>query len=453
MMKRIAAFFSRLPARTIGALILAWIVLAVVNFALKKLGLHENAPTFFPISIFRGPELHILGIPYLAAFCVVLALALRYAVKLNVLTVWLAGIALIVLGNLGQGGWNEAFGKPFSESGIQYYHDAVKITSGIQWLSSFNADQPNLLLHARTHPPFAVLIHYVVIRLLGNSPVLLGLVFMLIASMSVILMWLLFRTLGVPPEKRGPLCLLFAVLPAVNIYSGSSLDGVILTCTLLFLLGMAMILQSERLTISGLVLCAAGAVLTNLLTFGGVFVFAVAGLLAVREFVLRRSLTVGAALFICIGVFLTVTAALDSLYGYSHLRAFLTASAIENPGGFRGFSEPVNYLATRVECVSEIAFFLSFGFLAILFHPARAGFSWTDVRSPATALLITGPFALLAIFLGGAYNTGETARTALFIYPYLMTSLVRADAAVVGDITVLAGIQTVGMQLLGNYFW
>jgi len=67
--------------------------------------------------------------------------------------------------------------------------------------------------------------------------------------------------------------------------------------------------------------------------------------------------------------------------------------------------------------------------------------------------MLSGLITLLAIFASGAFRTGETARAALFIYPYFMLALRNADSIILKDILIIAGLQTTAMQLLGGYFW
>jgi len=203
----------------------------------------------------------------------------------------------------------------------------------------------------------------------------------------------------------------------------------------------------------GLLSIVCGILITNLLSYVGLFLLAVTGIQALREFMVSRRLNVTVSLLISIGVSLAVASVLFSMYGYDHIQGFFTASAVENPDGFRGWHEPFTYLATRVEGISEIALFLSFGFLAILFHPKKLRISYSDWRDVAIGTLLSGLITLLAIFVSGAFRTGETARTAIFIYPYVILALRNADSVMLKDILILAGLQTVAMQLLGGYFW
>ncbi|MCD6577032.1 MAG: hypothetical protein J7K66_03345 [Anaerolineaceae bacterium] len=446
-------FLERIPARTIAYLAAIWFLLARLNIYLISTGLYADVPRWFPISVFNGPTIHLSGIPYIILFLIALAYAIKFAPKLTMTQVWLIGLLLIILGNLGQGNWDSGFQKPLYESGIQYYHDAIKITSWPEWLKSFNVNQPSLLTHARTHPPFSVLVHFLFLHISANSVAFLSSAIVFISSLSIILVWQIFRVLKVPLENRNLLAILFSVIPAVNIYSAVSLDGIILTSATLFLFGVVVLLKSTHLSIVGLLSFALGIVITNFLSYGGIFLLVVAGIQVVREFLSNKKFNVAVALLISIGMFAAAAFALYEVYGYDHVQGFLTASALENPNGFRGWYEPYMYLATRMECISENALFLSFGFLAILFHPDKLGTSYCDWKKTDIGLMFSGLITLLAVFASGAYRTGETARAALFIYPYVLFALRNADSIMLKDILIIAGLQTAAMQLFGSYFW
>ena len=122
-------FIQRIPTITICVLILGGVTLGKLFAELQKAGVLTDAPEWFPISVFAGPTLHWTGLPFLAAFVAVLAFTYRYLSRMALCHIWLAGLALIVLGNLGQGDWDTAFQKPFYESQVQYFHDAISIDS------------------------------------------------------------------------------------------------------------------------------------------------------------------------------------------------------------------------------------------------------------------------------------------------------------------------------------
>jgi hypothetical protein len=151
-------------------------------------------------------------------------------------------------------------------------------------------------------------------------------------------------------------------------------------------------------------------------------------------------------------------AAIHWVTGFDYLEAFRTASALENPDGFRLIAKPVHYLVTRVIDVTEIVLFLGPYLLVFGFRGFRQG--WREWRSNELLLLSAAAcLTLLAMFLTGAFKTGETARACLFIYPYLIFPVAQYLASRnVGSqdkdlLLYLTFGQTVIMQTLGRYFW
>jgi hypothetical protein len=130
------------------------------------------------------------------------------------------------------------------------------------------------------------------------------------------------------------------------------------------------------------------------------------------------------------------------------------ASFLENPDGFRLLCEPVSYLFTRLENVTEMAAF----FGPFLLWLARAGLPvLRQTHRTAFRLVAAAVLTLAGLFVTGAYHTGETARACLFLYPYLLLGalppLAAADERFRQGILVLVGAQTLFMQVVGNYFW
>ncbi|MEN6451877.1 MAG: hypothetical protein ABFC96_15410 [Thermoguttaceae bacterium] len=499
------AFLRRQPWRVFLVIFAVWAVFATLHLVVRRAHPSPFVAVWFPISQFWGPAIHRRGLPYAALFLGVLFVALKNVRRLGVGSLWLVGLSLILLGNLEQGSVRAAFLDPLDAFGIQYFNDAVKITSWTQWLADFNANQPTLLGHSETHPPFAVLIHYWCFHLFGGSLAGLGAAMILLASLAVPIVWLCLGAIGAPTERRNLLTLLFAAIPAFNIYSAVSLDAVIATAASLFLLGLLLVMERPNAVALGIALCSVGFVLTNLLTFGGSFLLAIGLVLALREVALRmcpaslpspfgrgaggeggcveqtgelrsssdrphpNPLPKGEgtvsrrALWSRNRVALAVAASavslsavvflMHALLGYNHVQGFLTASKIENPYGFRGFYEPAIYFITRSMAVGEIALFLSLGCLAALLSRKALAGSMLRLRDDATATALCALGVLAAMFVAGAYHNGETGRACLFIYPFLLLLFARADWTLLKDLVVLAGLQTSAMQLFGGYSW
>ncbi|MBU0714248.1 MAG: hypothetical protein KJ964_02690 [Verrucomicrobia bacterium] len=449
-------FAKRQPLKIMGVIIVALVSLATMNLVLLKLFPALDTPLWFPISLSSDPALNISGLPYAFLFLIVLYWMVKErGLCRGLFATWMFGLVLIILGNLIQGNVDIAFRQPLYGSIVpfQYYDDALKIYSWREWLNAFNAHQTELFVHSKTHPPFAVLLHYLVIQFLGNHPLRVAGVFILISSLSIVLMGFIFNELGLERKNRNGLVILFSVIPAINIYTAVSLDGVILTTCVLYLLGLIILVHRPNFAMSGMLLLVSGIILTNLLTFVGIFLFAVGALVGVMEYIFKRKPGVLIATGVAMGLFGLLIYGLNQFGHYNHIQAFFTAAHVENPLGFQGLTRPLNYVVTRVECVSELALFFSIGCLAVLFRKDRLQLSfWAngdDVVRIALAAIVT----LGGMFVAGLNHTGETARSCLYIYPFLLLMFYKSDIFLIRDLIVLAGLQTVLMQLCCYYFW
>lgn len=441
-----------LPYKTLAWLIAVWILLAIFNCLLRVFDVPTGVNVrHFPINKFSGPTLHIWGIPYALAFLIAVFLTRRFIQHFGVFRIWLVGLALIIVGNLGQGNVHDAFFEPFYEGDAQYYHDAVEIDDGVTWLADFNESQESLRIHSRTHPPFAVLVHYWLLDNSGGASWITA-TFVVFSSLSIILVWHIMRMCGSSERRASLFALLFVVIPAFNVYSAVCLDGVICTLFTAYLYGVVRIVNKTPDVVA--VLCIlVGGLLASLLTFAGTFLCALGVVVAGAEIALRRrwglALVVGCALITqAIACIL-----LSSLGHYDHIESFRVAATLENPDGFQAFTNVIGYLMTRVGGISEIALFLSLGCLATLFHADALKVDVFDLHNKNIAIFIAGLGALLMMLATGAFRVGETARVCLFIYPYLLLAFHRVSDITLADLITLAGLQTAAMQVLGDYRW
>lgn len=445
-------FIQRQPKRTILILAIIWLALYGINYILHSIGINFDTPLrYFPVSIFSGPSFHYSGLPSIIAFLLVTVFVMKYASKMNWISIWTIGLLLIVLGNLGQGSFDAGFFQPFYKSDIQYYHDAIKITSVRSFLEIFNDKQPELLTHSRTHPPFAVLLHYIFLYNKDNLLLLSGM-FILLSSLTIPFFWHIVKVYGATIEQSNLIALLLAVIPAFNIYSAVSLDGVIAMTAGMFLFGLCLILK-RKTVILGFILFTLGFVFTNLLTFGGFFLAAAAGIIGIVNYIKQKRSDVLTATGVIILIFMLVIYLLTHFFHYDHIRTFLTASHLENPQGSMIFHKPVEYVMTRIEDIMEIALFLSAGCLIVFFNNEKRSLSLRDSSNNAVLIILSGIISLLALFIIGTYRTGETARACLFIYPYILLAFIQTNTITLKDMILLATIQTAGMQICGNYFW
>ncbi|MPS74237.1 MAG: hypothetical protein E2590_13975 [Chryseobacterium sp.] len=428
--------------------IFIWVAIAGANFYYQNNGGYTGTGILFPISVIYPNQFLWSGFVFAFLFLVSGIFAFKYAEKLNVYLLFLIAIVLVLLGNLSQGDFDIAFLRPFYFKGRQYYADAINITDGQIWLRDFAKNLEQFQMHTKTHPPFVTLLHFWILNISNIET--LAIVFFAIGCLSFPLFYQVLVCLGFEGTRRKWMLLLFAVIPSVNIYLLVSIDALVLTSTLIFLLGFARIFHQKKIDAISFLLISSGLILTNLLTFSGLFLFAFLGCISFY-FLLKGKWNfvwlslMGSVVFILAFAIIYVTT------GYDQLETFLLASQSENPDGFRLFHQPFVYVMTRLEDIGEIFLFLSFGFLAVLFSK-RQGTEVFENRN-INILFFSAITAISAMFLTGAYGTGETARACLFLVPYFLILLKDIDADQFKILFYLCIFQTFGMQMIGNFYW
>lgn len=196
-----------------------------------------------------------------------------------------------------------------------------------------------------------------------------------------------------------------------------------------------------------------GLIITNLLTFGGIFLIGIGVCFVAFDYYQNKNTLLLKGFIFSVLCLLTVIYVLFSIYHYNHIQGFITASSLENPNGFRLFSDPINYLLTRFENICEILFFLSFGVLSIFVSKRLFTINKKSLVRDNFKVFIFASLVLLLMFFSGAFRTGETARACLFIYPYLFFACFNLDDDKLLGMIILAGIQTAVMQLFVNFYW
>lgn len=405
-------------------------------------GLHPfDCPKAWPASVFDPRVPHVLDLVF--ASLTVLAFELlrrRLQRDEGPLAPCVGAVAIVLLSTATQGlprGLERPIAGLSDEgTGMQYFHDAAHFTGVGDALARWNALQPTLEAHGRTHPPGAV-----VLALLVPYPALLGFLWLVVSTAltSFALHRLTVRFFG---DRRlaSTAVLLLATLPAVQIYFGATLDALLAALLTAALAVAASKPSAARSVATGLLLAAAGC-----LSFGA---WILVPTFFALEWAQQRTLR-GTALALVVAVL--ALAALRA-FGFDYIASLRVASHLENPQGFRLLVDPVEYLATRVEDVAEILFFLG---PAMLLATARA-------RGALTALprivVLSAVSSLALAFLAGAFRTGETARACLFVTPILLLPVLarfhqRPDPAS-RDLLLRA---TLGyglvLQLVGDWFW
>jgi hypothetical protein len=428
--------------------IFIWVAISGANFYYQLQGGFTGTGPLFPISVIYPNQFLWSGFVFAFLFLLSGIFAFRYSEKLNVYLLFVVAVVLVVLGNLSQGDFDTAFLQPFYLKGRQYYADAINITDGSIWLRDFTKNIEHFQLHTKTHPPFVTLLHFWILNVSNIET--LAIIFFAIGCLSFPVFYQILVYLGFEEKRRKWMLLLFAVIPSVNIYLLVSIDSLVLTATLIFLLGFARIFNQNKIDAVAFLLISLGLILTNLITFSGLFLFAFLGCFSFY-FVLKGKWNfVWLSLMTAI-VFVMIFVMIYSMTGYDHLNTFLQASHSENPDGFRLLHQPFVYLMTRLEDIGEIFLFLSFGFLAVFFSKKNGVEVFENQKN--NILFFSAVSALSAMLLTGAYGTGETARACLFLVPYFLILLKDINSDQFRILFYLCLFQTFGMQMIGNFYW
>lgn len=440
-----------LPYKIIILLIVGWAAMVGLNYFLNENHIFTGSRITFPISVVYFSKFTIQGILFSLVFLVVGLFVLKKYKSLNYTQLFIAYFLIILLGNLTQGSIHQTFLRSFIDTDFQYFHDVIKIENGYDFISNYNNIQDTLTMHAKTHPPFTVWVQYILYILFNKSVLGLSIAMSIIGICSFFPLLKIIQFFKIETDKSNLLILIFAFIPAVNIYSIVSIDAIFLLFSLVFLYGLLIIAKAKKINTQGIIISFIGFSLANSISFSGTFFACLAAILAVYQFIVEKNkytfinLSIVAVLFILFFLLIKIT------LGYNHLEAFFNASKLENPNGFRGFHQPLVYLFTRIEDVSEILLFLSFGFYAYLFTPKVFDFKKNEINFYLPIIAFN---SLILMFLTGAYGTGETARACLYIYPYFLLLLVNVkNTQILKNIAYIAFLQTFAMQLLGDYFW
>ncbi|HEV7700741.1 MAG TPA: hypothetical protein VGO43_10975 [Pyrinomonadaceae bacterium] len=419
-----------------------------------------DCPYYWPVSIFEASFPTAFGYACAGMVVVVFAAFLwvlerkRFELRL----VCVAAVILIAGTTLIQGvaagfyapvaGYrqNDVFIE-YSLEGQEYFHDALNVTDPVDFFRRYNEIQPTLHNHGHTHPPGAILTYYFLTKLL-RDPAFMSLAIMIIATLGTIYFFYKLCRTGLSESTARYMAFLLALLPAIQIYYLATLDA--LVAALLTGVVYWFCFGTRRRHVAG-----ALVLLTTsfLLTFVSLFIVPV---LIAFEVITKRSLKRSA---IVIGGMIAIYAVLYLTTGYDAWHAFREASHYENPNGPMPLVDTANYLFTRLEDIAELLFFLG-PFLLLLVVRGFRGVKFSALRErPLLLLTLLSIVSLLGMFLVGAFRTGETARACAFLYVYLLFPvghyLEDSGIGAYGRLQLasLVFLQSVGMQIIGNYHW
>lgn len=356
----------------------------------------------------------------------------------------------LILGTSALAGWFIGFEIPINDGDQLYYYDAIKIENPLTFIRGYVEAQPTTLLkHTRTNPPGATLNIYVLNQIVGQPALISITNVILCGSLTAFFMWGVMRRIFADDVPlAGYVALLLMVLPSIQIYYTNGTDPIITTS--LFGVIYFLLHENERISIVGGV---ASLFMASWTTF--LFVFILPILVCYVVFyrdAWRRVVGMFAGLIM---LYLLIWLGL----GYNYIESFQTASYIENyieqSAGLNTYSNTTNYIMTRIEGVAEIIlFFTPFMFIRMVQGvPIALRERSRLLLLSALALCSYGGMALL-----GIWRTGETARLAMFMYPYLVFpvayTMYKLQTKRWQRVALLTAVfaQTILMQVIGIYF-
>lgn len=441
---------AHFPIKNLCVITLVWISLALLNFiSIRYWNYWVGTDWFFPFSILKPSYFLLSGFLFSGLFGILGYIAFQKRTRVSIWGVIGWCIALIIVGNLMQGNFDNAFLKPFYLGGQQYYSDAIHVQDAGIFLREFHERQETYLLHTKTHPPFVVLLHYYFLQISGGSIAFLSISIFLLSVLIFPVMNTVFRNFGFEEAKRKNMLLFLSIIPSVNIYSLVSIDGLVLVAVALSLLAVSSVYRFG-LNIWAMVWGILSMIFSNMLSFSGLFTVAFMGLFALVR-LYRKDYSYAILVAISLSVCTLFFIGCYIFLGYNHWEVFRTASASENPDGFLLFANPRFYVGTRIQDIAEIMMFLSMPFISLWFSKKYRQYFLTH-RFPVE-VAFSAIFVLLLMFSTGAYGTGETARACLFIVPFIFILNRDFPQKTFTVVYFLCLLQTLAMQTVGNFFW
>ncbi|MBC7811145.1 MAG: hypothetical protein H7175_08365 [Burkholderiales bacterium] len=432
-----------------GGLVIALIVAnRFVHFVCANVTPFDCQP-FWPFSEFslRPPMVIdlVVAIVVSIGFLYTRNILSRTAYRLS--TVIVASI-LLILGTNYILGWTNGYQVPMiGGGGEQYYADAQEIDDFGVFFRDYTTNQAerNLGIHARVHPPGAVLLIWTLAQLFSEPGLISAAIGVIAVPLAAFFMNRIFRAQLGDQTQAGTLTFLCFLIPSIQIYTVATVDAIIAG----LMVGWLYFFLQPRCSVGiiGAIICL---FLASFITFVAVFVLPV---MAGFELWRRRSLV---RTVLIVGGVALMHGLVYLLTSYNYVDSFFAAARIDNPYGFMLFADPVNYLFTRLEGMAEfVVFFGPFlSILAVRGLPALRRSSPDFFALTALALLTLG-----GMFAVGMFRYGETARILMFVLPYLLlvvgaylneAGVSQRDRSL---LLALVFFQAVLMQTFGIYIW
>jgi len=447
-------FVGRHLALVVGVYVAALaFTMSAIHPIATRLAPGIDCPRYWPMGVFKlknflsGGNVHNLAYFAMSSAVFVLVMKSRRVVLANVATMLSVCVLLVISTNLIQGPQLGLARPTYEKGGVeQYYNDALAVRSTGDFLRRFADIQHTLSAHARTHPPGATLVYYWA-KQFWPSPSAISILIATAATFGTGLPLYMLLLDRIQRSRALFLTFVFLLIPSIQVYYLASLDalvaGVVLAVVLFY---------TRPKSFPGIIGAGGAFFAASSLTFAAVFLLPV--LLGYEVLCRRNVARFTAVLAIATGAHLVVY----YTSGFNYIAGVSTASRLENPHGFRLLCDTGSYILTRFENIAEILVFLGPFMILLGSRGLRVLRSQKEFRD-WYVLMLLAVGTLLAMFATGAFRTGETGRTCLFIFPFLFLPV----AAYLGNrqlnerdeilLPLLLFAHTVIFQAMGRYYW
>jgi hypothetical protein len=291
-----------------------------------------------------------------------------------------------------------------------YYTEAARIRGFSTWMSRFVEMQPEMAMHAKTHPPGPIIYYYFFVRLFGSQSAALAGAFVLglLVCLGAPGLYLLTRQITADPDAAWLAGAAWAVLPA-HVVIFPDLDVLYPLFTIGMLYCWMRALQSGQVgwAVAVGVIAFGALMMTHAFVVLAAF-FVLSALLAARYRPAFSGLAVLGSLFLL----------LYAVFGYNHWAELSSAVRSQNKFASGWFIRP--YHLTIFWDLYD--FFLAAGWVPLgilIMGLGRWRRCWATLPASLRMFLPAALLGLLSVDVSGALRA-ETARVWMFLQPLVI---------------------------------
>lgn len=325
-----------------------------------------------------------------------------------------------------------------------YWQESLNIQSSSSFLSAFNTIQPYLKIHSRIHPP-GVMLTLHLLRQIWDSGYFVSAVILVAFLTSSYYFYHLINRFTDSSNSRLILAI-FLVLPAIQIYTWSTIDALVIASFIWAI--WAWHHQDSK----GLILTILCVWYCSFLTYATILLLIT---LAFDDW--RQNRTIKRTLILLLSL-AGIYTLMYAIYGYKYISSFFFAKEIEVQQSINPGYTFASFIFTRIENMLEIVVFFGPLLTYFAYQGLRRLWQQKDLYADTTTMILP-ILGLTGIFWVGAYYTGETARGAMYIYPFLLAPVayyieyLRLSYKQHVLVLNLVFLQTVIMQTFGWFSW